>query len=67
MGVILQGMVKAVAAAGNGDLEQTAGLTQQIEIAVYGTQADLGVERPDPCIDGIRRGMVIRLLHRFQN
>ena len=67
VGVVDQRVVKAVAGAGDGHLEQPAVFAQQVEVAVDGAEAHLGILRPHAGIDGIGSGVIIGTPDGFQN
>lgn len=67
VGVVDQRVVKAVAGTGDGHLEQPAVFAQQVEVAVDGAEAHLGVLRPHPGIDGIGGGVVIGMTHDIED
>ena len=65
--VVVQKMVEAVGASGDLHFAYIPPIGKQIEIAIYGGAADVGVRFDDLTVYLVRCGMTMKLVYSFQN
>lgn len=67
MAVVVQEMVKAISTSGYLHFAYLAPIGKQIEIAIYGGAADVGVRFDDLMVYLVSGGMAMQFVYNFQN